>query len=81
MDKSNHTVTVPREYIEKLEAFYEENIVAKDFNLKGMVIKQGIENVLLIWNCNVPLAETVTRVTTLDSNGKEISKFILDISI
>lgn len=78
MDKSNHTVTVPREYLDKLEAFYEENIVSKDFNVKALVTKRMNNNALIIFNTNTQLIETVSEVITLDDSGKEIAKFTLD---
>lgn len=79
MDKSNHLVTVPRDYLEMLENEFEKN---KNFNMNGHVRK-----VIYPPDSASPISYevrtlfiqdkdlNVNNVIVVDNEGKEISKF------
>lgn len=77
MDKSNHTVTVPREYLEQLEEFYNKHGMEKahEENIVGRLAKYGFSDVLLLKH-NKHANPSVDGIVVIDEEGKELRTFI-----
>jgi hypothetical protein len=76
MDKSNHTVTVPREYLEELEKFKEEN--KTDYNAKVTMknIGKGFETKYATF-LEVDRSLYISGIiVVVDDEGREIGQFL-----
>lgn len=85
MDKSNHTITVPREYLEMLEGFYEAN---KDsgFNIYGKHVTHLLpysvnplsqrEDILFL-NWNEITDKLYDKIIVVDSDGSEKFRYVV----
>jgi hypothetical protein len=77
MDKSKHTVAVPRDYLEMLEEFFmershsEKNIEGKVMNVSSPATPSGSSPILFITDEGFK----VDGVIIVDKSGNEISRF------
>lgn len=75
MDKSNHRITVDREYLERLEKFYEENGNTKE-NIHGIIsVNFGFTKTLLLRENKITGDNDISMVAVIDTSGKELMKF------
>jgi hypothetical protein len=72
MDKANHTVTVPRLYLEELEKLYNE-MKEQRYNMRG-----DIRKVMLPPNASSPVARESQTLFITDDNIKMDSVVIID---
>jgi hypothetical protein len=78
MDKTLHTVTVPRDYLEELEKFKEEN--RTDYNAKISLknIGRGFETkyaTFLEVDKELP-TEISDSIIVIDKEGRELAQFL-----
>jgi hypothetical protein len=73
--KRNHSVTVPRDYLENLEEFYKHHMKERN-NLHGRIIKTDhpFYNVLFI-NENEVMDKGFNYIVIVNEEGKEIKRF------
>jgi hypothetical protein len=78
MDKSKHMVTVPREYLEKLEDFFELH-KSSGFNIFGNVMRVMHPNeppeVTMFLDLNEITDKDYKAIILIDNQGKQKAKF------
>lgn len=75
MNKANHTVTVPREYLEELERFRAENDYVKE-NIQGMLSNDFPSGQTLILRENkLTGSPSVMAIVVVDSDGRELMRY------
>lgn len=76
MDKTGHLVTVPREYLEELERFKEEN--RTDLNAK--VSERGVSHygtkAIFLEVDSLVAIDFFNNLIVVDKEGNEIAKFV-----
>lgn len=72
MDKSKHTVTVPREYIEKLEGFFEAHKEA-EHNIFGKIFRTSLSNnkTALFLDENEITSKDFSEIIIIDEKGSQ----------
>lgn len=70
MDKSQHTVTVPREYLEMLEGVHQD-VLENEYTLSGKVRRNGDFGKILFIKENALTKQDANTIIVIDEIGKE----------